>query len=599
MATTLVPNHTSVERQANASPLHGPSILALLLRHAQEQPDETAYTFVDYAQDATGFTERLTWSQLAQRTSAVADELRLCGSIGDRAAIMAPHGLDYITAFLGALHAGFIAVPLSVPQFGIHDERVSSALRDSMPAVILTTSAAADVTNYACKYDNQPAPSIVEVDLLNFDCRRDTSSTVSGLPGPAYLQYTSGSTRAPAGVVISHKNVVVNCDQMFSDFAVDPGKIPSGSFVSWLPFYHDMGLFLGIFGAIYVGRPAVILSPMSFLRRPASWMQLLARNSAPFSAAPNFAFELATRRTSDDDMAGLDLGDVIGILSGSERVHLATLKRFTERFGRYNLSETVIRPSYGLAEATVYVATAKAGATLKTVAFQYEDLSAGWATPCEDDGQGRSELVSYGAPRSPAVRIVDPDSRIEKPARAIGEIWVHGDNVAMCYWRKPNQTRQTFGARLVHPSPGTPDGPWMRTGDLGVMSDGELFVVGRIKDLLIVDGRNHYPDDIEATIREITGGRVAAISIPDERSESLVAIVELARRGSRDAAMQRLDTVRSEITSAVSKSHGLRLADLLMVKPGSIPVTTSGKIRRSACVERYRQHQFTRLDVPE
>ena len=211
---------------------------------------------------------------------------------------------------------------------------------------------------------------------------------------------------------------------------------------------------------------------------------------------------------------------------------------------------------------------------------------------------GGTELVSYGAPRSSTVRIVDPETRIENPAGKVGEIWVHGDNVASGYWRNPQLSKRTFGATLVNSSPGTPERPWLRTGDLGVISGGELFIIGRIKDLLIVDGRNHYPDDIEATVQEITGGRVAAISIPDDRTEQLVAIVEVKKRGdSEEEALQRLRTVKREVTSAISQSHSVRVADLVLVPPGSIPITTSGKVRRSACVERYRQDKFIRLEV--
>jgi len=314
-----------------------------------------------------------------------------------------------------------------------------------------------------------------------------------------------------------------------------------------------------------------------------------------FSAAPNFAFELAVRRTSDDDMAGLDLGNVHTILSGSERIHAATLRRFTERFSRFNLPETALRPSYGLAEATVYVASSSPGCPPTTVRFDYEKLSAGHAQPCGNEGC--SELVSLGVPRACTMRIVDPETCIENPAGKVGEIWLHGDNIAGGYWRNPQLSEGTFGGRLVDPSPGTPQEPWLRTGDLGVMSEGELFIIGRIKDLLIVDGRNHYPDDIEATIQEITGGRVAAISVPDDITEQLVAIIELKGRGtSAEEAMLKLRSVKREVTSAISKSHSLRVADLVLVSPGSIPITTSGKIRRSACVERYQGEGFDRLD---
>jgi long chain fatty acid CoA FadD26 len=580
------------------------SIPAVLAERARQRPDDIAYTFIDYEVDPAGFAESLTWSQVHQRARVVADELLLCGSVGARAAIVAPQGLDYIVAFFGAMQAGFIAVPLSVPQSGTHDERVSGALRDCAPVAILTTSAAVgDVVPYAQPQSGGAEPSVVEIDALDLDSPRMLDANIGPRPKMAYLQYTSGSTRRPAGVLVSHRNVIANLEQVFSDYL---GVVPQDTtFVSWLPFYHDMGLIQGVFAPLLAppgvaggaaGRPGVLMSPMSFLQKPARWMQLLATNSRSFTSAPNFAFELAARRTSDDDLAGLDLGDVRVILSGSERIHAETIRRFNERFSRFNLPDTTVRPSYGLAEATVYVTSAPAGHRPATVRFDYEKLAAGHAKRCGT--QGGSELVSYGPPRATTLRIVDPETRMESPAEKVGEIWVHGDNVASAYWRNPQLSDRTFGGTLVDPSPGTPQGPWLRTGDLGVMSQGELFIIGRIKDLLIVNGRNHYPDDIEATIQEITGGRVAAISILDDLTEQLVAIVELKKRGGSDEeALHRLRTVKREVTSAISKSHSVRVADLVLVSPGSIPITTSGKVRRSACVERYRRDEFSRLDV--
>lgn len=579
------------------------SLIAVLEKIATQLPDRTAYTFIDYDVDPMGFAESLTWSQVHRRAVTVAAELMRCGSSGDRVAILAPQGLDYIVAFLGALQAGFIAVPLPAPQWGIHDERVSSALRDSLPTVILTTSSViAEVEKNALPaltVPSQPAPVVVAVDSLDLDSPREFNSTRYPEPaGTAYLQYTSGATREPTGVAISHKNVIANCGQMWSDYFESPDQVPSTS-VSWLPFYHDMGLMTGVLMPIVNQDTAVLMSPVSFLQRPARWMQLLAQHRAPGSSAPNFGFELAVRRTSDDDMAGLDLGDVRAIITGAERVNAATLKRFTDRFARFNLSETVIRPSYGLAEATLYVAAARSGRPPKTVRFDYQQLSAGKAKRCESQAGNGAELVSYGTPRASTVRIVDPDTRTENAAGAIGEIWVHGDNVATGYWRNPQLSERTFSARLVSSSPGTPEGPWLRTGDLGVIFDGELFIVGRIKDVLVVDGSNHYPDDIEATVQEITGGRVVAIAVPDDRTEHLVVVIELKKRGHTDQeAMRKLCGLKREVTSAISKSHRLRVADLVLVAPGSIPLTTSGKVRRSTCVEHYLHHGFTRLDVP-
>jgi len=575
------------------------SLPALLKARVEEQPDSLAFTFVDGAQHPVEPAESLTWSQVYRQARAVARALEHCGSPGDRAAILAPQGLAYIAAFLGALHAGFIAVPLSVPQFGIHEERVSSAIRDAQPVVLLTTSAvASDIAKYAQPLAGQPAPLVVEVDLLDLNTPRVLDSDVRLHSGPAYLQYTSGSTRTPTGVLVSHKNVVVNVQQAIHDYFGDSENAPLLRVVSWLPFYHDMGLIVGILAPIVVGRSAVLLSPTSFLRRPACWLQLLAADYPTLSAAPNFAFELAMRRTSDDDMTGCDLGNVIGIISGSERVHPLTVKRFTERFGRFNLKQAAIRPSYGLAEATLYVATPAEGTPPKVVPFDYQELSAGRAKPSAGEGISVSEMVSYGVPRASTVRVVDSDTSVECPEGVIGEIWVHGDNVAIGYWRKPRQTEHTFDARLVNPSIGTPQGPWLRTGDLGAFSDGELYIMGRLKDLVVVDGRNHFPDDIEATVREITGGRVAAIAIPKVGTEQLVIIAELKSRCvSRAEAELEFRTAKRDVASVVSATHGLHVADLVGVEPGSIPITSSGKIRRSACVERYLNGQFARSDV--
>jgi fatty acid CoA ligase FadD28 len=569
---------------------------AVLCERASLQPNEPAFTFIDYDYDPDGVAETLTWSQLYLRTRHVAAELRRHGAVGERAAIVAPQGLDYIVGLLGAFEAGLIAVPLSVPHVGAHDERVNRVLADSAPAVLLTTSTVAGgVADYLREQELPSTSTFVEVDALNFD---DSPGFTGRSPhnGTALLQYTSGSTRQPAGVMVSHHNLVANFEQVMTGYFGDTGGVapPETTVVSWLPFYHDMGLFIGVCAPILAGMHSVLTSPMSFLIRPARWVQLMATNPGTFSPAPNFAFELAVRKTSDDDMAGLDLQGVTHIVCGAERVHVATLTRFTERFAKFNLRPQAIRPSYGLAEATVYVAARAPGHPPKVVHFESDKLSAGHAE-VRSDSTGTA-LVSYGVPLAPTVRIVDPESRTEKPAGAVGEIWIHGANVARGYWGRPDSTAETFAGRLTEPSAGTPGGPWLRTGDLGVISDGELFIVGRIKDLLIINGRNHYPDDLEATVQEITGGRVAAISIPDAIDEELALVIEYKARGSSDEEIaERIDVVTTDVNFAIASAHGIRVADLVMVAPGSIPITTSGKIRRIACAQLYREDQLTRI----
>ena len=583
--------------QTGISPIAHMSLPALLLQRATETPDALAYIFMDPEVTGTGEAETLTWAQLHRKSLVLADELRLHGAPGDRAAIMAPQGLDYIVAFLGALQAGFIAVPLSVPQFGVHDQRVASALEDSMPVVLLTNSASvADVNKYASGQAGRPAPSVIEIDLLDYAVTREVSAVDNSRPGAAYLQYTSGSTRTPAGVVVSHRNVTANIEQIMLDYFGTTTLPEETTVVSWLPFFHDLGLIMGVCSPLVTGRKAVLLSPLAFLLKPACWIQLMAKHPHCFSGAPNFAFELAARRTSDADMEGLDLSRVHVILSGAERVHSSTVNRFIDRFAKFGLKDRVIQPSYGLAEATLYVATPDVEEPVRTAHFDLEQLAAGVALRCEAGQDASTELVTYGPPRAYPVCIVDPETGIEKSEGAIGEIWVRGDNVALGYWQKPELTDRMFRARINQPSAGTSAGPWLRTGDLGVISEGELFIMGRLKDLLIVDGRNHYPDDIESTIREITGGRVAAIAVEDDSSENLVAIVEVkpARDDQEDS---QLNSVSRAVKTAIWKEHSLRVGDLVLVSPGSIPITTSGKIRRSSCAELYRDGEFNRLDI--
>ncbi len=571
----------------------------MLHGRASLRPHDVAFTFTNYEHDWAGVRESLTWSQLSRRTLNVARELGPHGSVGDRAVILAPQSLEYVAGFLGSMQAGLIAVPLPLPHRGSTHERVSAILADTSPSVVLTTSAVADeIAEYVDQAGMDAAPKIVEIDSMNLDVNGETSSRSTDLPDIAYLQYSSGSTRLPAGVVISHRNLQVNVEQLMRAFFADAGLVapPDTTMVSWLPLYHDMGLMLGVCAPILNGHRVELTSPVSFLERPARWMRSLAENPHAWSAAPNFAFDLAARKTTDTDLAGLDLGGVLGIISGAERVESATLQRFADRFAHFNFRDQMMRPSYGLAEATVFVATGMWSDASGAVNFDVAELSAGRAQRCAA-GTGTA-LVKYKVPQSPTVRIVDSDTDRECEQGVVGEIWIYGGNVADGYWRKPPEEQRCFGATLVDPSPGTPDGPWLRSGDLGFIFDGELFIVGRIKDLLIIRGRNHYPEDIEATVQEITGGRVAAISVPVNSTEKLVTVIELKERdASSEEAMHRFTSVKSDVTSAISNAHGLSVGDLVLVSPGSIPTTTSGKIRRAACVEHYRQDQFTRLDA--
>ncbi|VEG46562.1 acyl-CoA synthetase [Mycolicibacterium flavescens] len=572
------------------------SILSMLHGRASLRPDEIAFTFTDYI-DASAVAQSVTWSQLARRTTNVAHEIRRHGSPGDRAVILAPQSLEYILAFLGSMQAGLMAVPLPLPHPGSGHERVRAVLADTEPSVVLTTSASGDhVRDFVNAAREKAAPQIIEIDALNIEAENDVSVAPDEWPSVAYLQYSSGSTRLPTGVMVSHRNLTVNFEQLMKSFFADSPLPQDATLVSWLPFYHDMGLVLGVCAPILCGRRAALMSPVAFLERPARWMRALAENPHAWSSAPNFAFDLAARKTSDEDLNGLDLGGVVGIISGAERVEPATLHRFVDRFAHFNFRDHMMRPAYGLAEATVFVATGTWSESSPAAHFDAEALGVGRVQPC-GSGEGTG-LVKYRMPQSPSIRIVDVQTHQECAADVVGEIWVHGENVAEGYWRKSVGEQSCFGATLVDPSPGTPDGPWLRTGDLGFAYEGELFIVGRIKDLLIIRGRNYYPEDIEATIQEITRGRAAAISVPLGSTEKLVTVVEVKTPGELDDTAKRsLNAVKSDVTAAISNTHGLSVADLVLVAPGDIPTTTSGKIRRSACAEQYRRNEFHRLDA--
>ena len=502
--------------------------------------------------------------------------------------------MDYIVGFLGALQAGFLGVPLPAPVPGGLDERVAGALRDSTPVAILTTSAiASDVVNLANAQPVGSVPTVIEIDALDFDSPLSDEPSAGTAQKVAYLQYTSGSTRSPAGVMVTHANALANIAQITDDYLdlLEGGAPEDGHLVSWLPFYHDMGLIIGAFGPIASGRPSVLMSPIAFLLKPARWLQQLAQHGHTLTAAPNFAYELLLRRVSDKDMDGVDLSRVIGMINGAERVHGSTVRRFNEKFGKFSLSPFAMRPSYGLAEATVYVVSSPGDRSPTVARFDVEKLSAGHAELC---AQGGSELVGCGSARSDAlVRVVDPETLVEQPAGEVGEIWVHGDQVTAGYWRNPELTAQVFGAELAEASGDVPRAPWLRTGDLGMIFDGDLFVIGRIKDLLIVDGRNHYPDDIETTVSMVTKGRTVAVSVPSETSEDLVVIAEVKTPASEDE----LRAVKREVAASVKKVHGVRVSDLVLVGQGSIPITSSGKVRRSSCVEQYRAGEFSRVDA--
>ncbi|MEQ0559896.1 fatty acyl-AMP ligase [Amycolatopsis sp. NEAU-NG30] len=520
---------------------------------ARADDDRPLFTHQDHSR---GTEHTLTWAQFAARVRVVAGGLRRVAEPGERVAVLAGQELAYPLAFFGALAAGLVAVPLMAPSNAAQAGRLDGVLADSGARVWLTSAAAA-----ARVRKSGEAREIVVVDEL-------TGPGADPLPAdpesPAYLQYTSGSTREPAGAVIPHRAIVAACWQGSVAYAVDEHTTCAG----WIPFFHDMGLIQLLCLPVFAGGRSVFMAPAEFVHSPRRWPRQLASFPAVFTAAPDFAYALAADAGADDD---LDLSDVRVALNGSEPVRPRTIARFQEVFGPHGFRREAHRPSYGLAEATVYVAGTGPDGPRSTV-FDREALAQGRAVETADG----TELVSVGRPVGQQVRIVrDGQAR---PDGTAGEIWVRGPNVATGYWGRGDAS--AFGATLD----GT--GGWLRTGDLGVVHRGDLYVTGRLKDLIVVDGRNFHPQDIEAAAGEahpaLRRDRVAAFGVADDRGEGAVVVAEWARGATADVR-----EVTRAVLRAVSREHDLTLRAVHLVPSGGLPRTSSGKIARSAAKARY------------
>jgi fatty acid CoA ligase FadD32 len=405
------------------------------------------------------------------------------------------------------------------------------------------------------------------------------------LSAPAYLQYTSGSTRDPAGAVITHEAVVTNVLQGSVAFGVDQDS----TCVGWLPFFHDMGLMLMVCLPAVIGARSVFSTPFDFVAHPKRWLEQLASHPSVITAAPNFAFEYLIDRLSEADRATLDLSGVRVVMNGAEPIRATTVERFQELFGPCGLAPAAHRPSYGLAEATVFVTTSAVDEAPRITSFSRLGLMTGRATAPSGDAD-RIRLVSAGTPVGQHVCIVDPLDSVARPDGEVGEIWVRGRNVAVGYWGQPERSAEVFEAHLVGGGDRFHADGWLRTGDLGVRHDGELYVTGRLKDVIIVDGKNHYPQDIEETVQEahpaVRVGRVAAFGLPaDEGGEAIVVVFERAR-GEAAAAVDAGEIARA-VRRAVSAAHDLKLRDVQVLVGSRVLRTSSGKIARSANRQRY------------
>ncbi|GGQ10193.1 acyl-CoA synthetase (AMP-forming)/AMP-acid ligase II [Actinomadura coerulea] len=557
-------------------------------RWAREKPDAPAYTFVDYSADPAGAHLTLSWAETDRRARAMAVTLRQVTGPGERAALLLPQTLEYMMTMLGALYSHVIAVPLFSPDLPGHADRLIGAYTDAEPAVIVTTrNALPHVEKFLADHDVPQPKEIVfaeEVDLALADRWRDETIAFDDV---AYLQYTSGSTRRPAGVEITHGNVTANAAQLWAGWA--PEK-PDPELVSWLPLFHDMGLIATMALPLVRGDHAIYTDPVSFIMNPMRWLQLIAGRPGKnvYTAGPNFAYEYAASMAAPEKIADLDLSGLTTCLNGAEPIRTSTLSMFADALAPAGLRPGAQAPGYGLAEATVFVTAAAEDVPPKIISVDREALTRGDLRLREDGAEGTTELVSCGRPCGQFVAIVDPEARVEQPDGRVGEIWVHGPNTAPGYWRNSERSQETFGGELSEPGD-LPSGPWMKTGDYGVVHEGELYVTGRIKDLIIVDGRNHYPQDIEVTAQEahpaVRPDHVAAFALTGEETERLVIVAERNRR----VPLGRLDVdeVESAVRAAVNVEHEMSVHAFVLIEPGGVSRTSSGKIARAATRQRY------------
>ncbi|SPM26775.1 fatty acyl-AMP ligase [Mycobacterium terramassiliense] len=571
----------------------GTTLISLIERNIANVGDAVAYRFLDYAR-SEGNAVEVTWAQFGVRLRAIAARVQRFAGEGDRVAILAPQGIDYVAGFYAAIKAGTIAVPLFAPELPGHAERLQTALRDSRPAAVLTTAnAKGAVESFLAGLPDLGKPQLIVIDRIPDSAGELYVPVELGIDRVSHLQYTSGATRPPVGVEITHRAVGTNLVQMILSIDLLDRNTHG---VSWLPLYHDMGLSMIGFPAVYGGH-STLMSPTAFVRRPLRWIQALSTGSKQgrvVTAAPNFAYEWTAQRGLPAPGDDVDLRNVVLII-GSEPVSIDAIRTFNKAFAPYGLPRTAFKPSYGIAEATLMIATIDSSAEASVVYLDRGQLSAGHAVRVAADAPNAVAQVSCGrVARSLWAVIVDPESGSELPDGEVGEIWLQGNNVGRGYWGLPDETRLAFGATLrsrladgSHAEGSTAGRPWLRTGDLGVYLDGEIYVTGRIADLITIAGRDHYPQDIEATVAEaspmVRRGYVTAFCVPDGREQRLVVIAERAAGTSREDPQPAIEA----IGKAVSHRHGVPVSDVRFLPAGGIPRTTSGKLARRACRAQY------------
>lgn len=549
------------------------SLVELLRYRALHSRDDTAFRFVS---DDGASEQTLSYAELDRLARCIAARIQNLTAPGDRALLLYPHGLDFITGFFGCLYAGVVAVPATAPRSKRNAEKLHTLIEDADPRLVLSTSSQKlAIERRISEFSTHRVLDVVATDLLS-DGETDWREGFPGEGALAFMQYTSGSSGNPKGVMVSHGNIIHNERIIQAALGYDHDSI----LVSWAPLFHDMGLIASVVAPLYVGFPSILFSPGAFIRNPLMWLQLISQNRATSSGAPNFAFDHCTNSISAKQKASLDLSSWEMAYVGSEPVRAETLERFSTAFSSCGFRKEAFYPCYGMAEATLFISGGRRLTSPKTAL-----LGADRVVPSGSEEVTVQAKVSCGFPWiDQKLFIVDPNDRISLPDGQVGEIWTSGLSVAGGYWNRPEETEETFGAYLSESG----EGPFLRTGDLGFISEGELYVTGRSKDLIIIRGRNHCPQDIEQTVEgshpSCSPAGAAAFSIEVDGDERVVVLQEVKRC---DAGTVSTEEVFARVRRSVWQQHEIDLHAVVLLRPFSISKTSSGKIQRRRCRVEY------------
>jgi acyl-CoA synthetase (AMP-forming)/AMP-acid ligase II len=556
-------------------------IVALTRARAEQKGEAVAYTFL---LDGDGRETNLTYAELDRQARAVAARLQQELQPGDRAILVYPTGPEFIAAFLGCLYARVIAVPVPEPFTDRHFLRIKNIVADADTRHILTTSRFLTAVNqrFAGNTDIQALHWLATdtVDLGGADAWQQQPIAPDDI---AFLQYTSGSTAAPKGVIVTHRNLLANSEMLRQVYQSNQESL----LVSWLPLFHDLGLVAKMMQTLYVGCRCILMSPLVFLQKPVRWLQAISHYRGEISGAPDFAYAITARKVTPEQKAGLDLSSWRLAFNGAEPVRAATLEQFADAFQSCGFRREALTPAFGMAEATLFIA----GGPLNHGPIYYEiDAAAFGRNRIVPAQAGEASLTAVACGRfdwlDQQVKIVNPDTLCECAPDEVGEIWLAGSHIGQGYWNKPAGTEATFQAYTAD----TNAGPFMRTGDLGFTHEGQIYIGGRIKDLIIIDGQNHYPQDVEFTVENahpaVRNGGTAAFSIDCDGQERLVVVAELRNPGESEAPWD-TQAIAQELQRAVSREHGIPLYDIAFIKARTIHKTSSGKIQRRACRQDY------------